>query len=450
MSPNCPTGTVKGTTIWKRFRPDQRGSVVRFQAARMAQRVRGDEPEYSWALRDINFLAEPGDAVGLVGNNGSGKSTLLKVLARVMVPHAGRVDIVGRVGALIEVKSGINPELTGRENVALYGTLLGLSRAMVASRFDAIVAFAQLEDAIDRQVKYYSSGMQMRLGFAVAAYLEPDILLVDEVLAVGDAAFQQRCLDRMRVVLAQGTTLVFVSHDLAAVDAVTTKGLWLRKGMVAADGPIHDVLAAYRSEIEEVASASADLVSGPVRVEGLTVTNPAGGGPQTQQPLDITFGVTFNSPIRTDGRIHIGISEGTHDPIFSLQRIGPLDANARVVRCSLARLPLPRGRFFVWVGVFDQSTGAELMTWQPVGSFDVFGPNLDAPPTAVMRRAPVHVDATWDYAVDDVPSEVAVPAAHGSNGNGTPAPPAPTTKGSDARRVRRGRTRAGDGIVRPT
>ena len=140
--------------------------------------------------------------------------------------------VQGRIGALIEIRAGIHPNLTGRENVYLTGSLMGLSRKRVSERFDEIVAFAELEDAIDRQVKYYSSGMQMRLGFGVAAFLEPDVLLVDEVLAVGDAAFQQRCLDRMRYVLSQGTTLIFVSHDLAAVEATCTQGIWLHNGEV--------------------------------------------------------------------------------------------------------------------------------------------------------------------------------------------------------------------------
>ena len=185
-----------------------------------------DRPQrWRWALRDIDFDVAPGESVGLVGSNGSGKSTLLKILHRVMYPYAGSVEVVGRVGALIEVRSGIHPQLTGRENIVPVRLApRAWPPTAVASRFDEIVAFAELEQAIDRQVKFYSSGMQMRLGFAVAAFLEPDVLLVDEVLAVGDAAFQQRCLDRMRYVLTQGTTLVLVSHDLAAVEATCARG----------------------------------------------------------------------------------------------------------------------------------------------------------------------------------------------------------------------------------
>ena len=203
------------------------------------------EKGWNWALRDVELLAEPGDAVGLIGQNGSGKTTFLRILTRVMYPEAGKVEVAGRVGALIEVTAGIHGDLTGRENIFLFGSILGLSRREVAARFDQIVEFAEIEDAIDRQVKYYSSGMQVRLGFSVAAFLEPDVLLVDEVLSVGDARFQQKCLDRMRAVMAQGTTLVFVSHNLAAVESVCRRGIWLNDGVVLKEGPIQEVLAGY-------------------------------------------------------------------------------------------------------------------------------------------------------------------------------------------------------------
>ena len=201
--PTLPDGTIDATHIWKRFRADPTRQSLRARAATVKRHLRGRGPAgLALGARGRRVPGRsPGEAVGLVGINGSGKSTLLKILTRVMYPYAGRVEVAGRTGALIEVRAGIHPELTGRENIHLYGTLLGLPRRMVASRFDEIVEFAQLEDAIDRQVKFYSSGMQMRLGFGVAAFLEPDVLLVDEVLAVGDTGFQQRCIDRMRTML---------------------------------------------------------------------------------------------------------------------------------------------------------------------------------------------------------------------------------------------------------
>ena len=213
-------GTIVGEELWKRFRLDERPTYLQDRISGLGDRLRSREGEsWRWALSDISFRAEPGESWALVGANGAGKSTLLKIISRVMYQTAGRLEIAGRVGALIEVRAGITPLLTGRENIYVTGSIMGLKRRDVARRFDEIVAFAELEDAVDRQVKYYSSGMQMRLGFSVAAHLQPDILLVDEVLAVGDATFQQRCLDRIRAVLSEGTTLLFVSHDLAAVEA---------------------------------------------------------------------------------------------------------------------------------------------------------------------------------------------------------------------------------------
>src|SRR5918992_1709576 len=282
-----PEGTITAQHLWKRFRTDPRQRQLR-ERIRHAGDVFRRDPANKWryVLKDVTFGVEPGEAVALIGPNGSGKSTLLKVLTRVMYPYAGSVEVSGRTGALIEVKAGIHPELTGRENVYLYGTLLGLRRRQVTKRFDEIVNFAELENAIDRQVKFYSSGMQMRLGFAVAAYLEPDVLLVDEVLAVGDAAFQQRCLDRMRVVLHQGTTLVFVSHDFAAVEATCQRGVWLRQGVIDADGPIRHILGAYRQSIEEAAE-TVYRVDGLVHLLKAEASGPKGGTPRTQEGFEI-------------------------------------------------------------------------------------------------------------------------------------------------------------------
>src|SRR5438105_48973 len=252
--PTSPKGSIEVGHVWKRFRADRRRRLLRDEIQRLSARLAGKAKRgWRWALRDVNLRLEPGESVGLVGVNGSGKTTLLKILTRVMYPYSGRVEVGGRVGALIEVRAGLHPELTGRENVFLMGSLLGLRRKEVAARFDAIVAFSELEPAIDRQLKFYSSGMQTRLGFAVAAFLEPDILLVDEVLAVGDASFQQKCLERMRAVIREGTTLVFVSHDLPAVDSTCARGVWLSDGSVRSDGPIGDVLNGYRQYIEKAA-----------------------------------------------------------------------------------------------------------------------------------------------------------------------------------------------------
>ena len=212
--------------------------------------------------------AEPGEAIGLIGANGSGKTTLLRLVNRVMYPYAGRVSVHGRVGALIEIRAGLHPELRGSENIYFFGSLLGLRRSEIAAHFDDIVEFAELEHAIDRQVKFYSSGMQMRLGFAAASFLDPAILLVDEVLAVGDSAFQQRCLARLRDLLIAGTTLVFVSHDLAAVEATCRRAIWLDGGVVRAEGSAPAVVGAYRESVEPIMRGIRDYSLGlfPERV----------------------------------------------------------------------------------------------------------------------------------------------------------------------------------------
>ena len=388
--PTLPEGTIAASHVWKRFRADRRGSLLSAELRRAAARLRGRPiAAHRWALRDIDFHAEPGDSIGLIGANGSGKSTLLKILTRVMYPYAGSVQVSGRVGALIEVSAGIHPQLTGRENVYLYGMLLGLSRRDVARKFDEIVAFAEVEQATDRLVKFYSSGMKMRIGFAVAAFLEPDILLVDEVLAVGDASFQQKCLDRMRVVLNQDTTLVFVSHDLAAVQATCTRGIWLHEGDVMTTGPINDVLGSYRESIEQAAEASSE--GGEGYLLKLSATGRDGAMARTEEPLDLTLVFASDAPRSAD--LYIGLSEGTATPIFTLNRPIQLANGQTEVRCTIPHLPLPRGRYYIWVGLWG---GGQLVPWQPAGHVDVSGPDLDPAPRAVVRLAPVYIDAAWD------------------------------------------------------
>jgi ABC-type polysaccharide/polyol phosphate transport system ATPase subunit len=394
-------GTIEGSEIWKRFRLDDRPSYLQDRVAQIGDRLRGRSSEsWRWALREISFRAEPGESWGLVGANGAGKSTLLKIISRVMYQTAGRMELRGRVGALIEVRAGISPLLTGRENIYLTGSIMGLKRRDVSRRFDEIVTFAELEGAVDRQVKYYSSGMQMRLGFAVAAHLEPDILLVDEVLAVGDASFQQRCLDRIREVLNEGTTLLFVSHDLAAVEATCTNGIWIHNGEIQTIGPIREVLGDYRGAVEGDAKARAHI-EGLIKVTSVESAAPDGGLPRTGGPLSVDL--TLHSDERYRAWIYLGITEGAATPIFLLNpgRETILEPGATKVRCAIPSLPLPGGRYYAWVGVYkDWTQGEELIAWQPLTEFDVYGPELDAAPRAIVRLAPLHVDSDW--AIDQV------------------------------------------------
>lgn len=205
--------------------------------------------EEFWALKDVSFDIQQGDRVGIIGRNGAGKSTLLKVLSRITEPTSGRITIKGRVASLLEVGTGFHPELTGRENIYLNGAILGMSKADIKKRFDEIVAFAEVEKFLDTPVKRYSSGMYVRLAFAVAAHLEPEILIVDEVLAVGDAQFQKKCLGKIQDVGQEGRTVLFVSHNMAAIKALCSKGIVLNKGQAIFDGEIGSAVHHYQGAV---------------------------------------------------------------------------------------------------------------------------------------------------------------------------------------------------------
>jgi len=279
-----------------------------------------------WALKDVAFDVRCGEVIGVIGRNGAGKSTLLKILSRITEPTAGYADIRGRVGSLLEVGTGFHPELTGRENIYLNGAILGMPRTEIENKFDEIVAFAEVERFIDTAVKHYSSGMYLRLAFAVAAHLQPDVLLVDEVLAVGDAAFQRKCLGRMNDVAQQGRTVLLVSHDMTAVAHLAARCLWLEAGSVARFGETESVVRDYLQRPRELAT---DLASrndrqgdGMIRLlairflnsEGVSVNAVGSGDPvtiavtyQARVPdidprdvwLDMTFRDALGHPVAT-------------------------------------------------------------------------------------------------------------------------------------------------------
>ena len=222
-----------------------------------------------WALKDVSFSVGQGEVVGIIGRNGAGKSTLLKILSRITEPTAGRIDLYGRVGSLLEVGTGFHQELTGRENVYLNGAILGMKRAEIAAKFDEIVGFAEVERFIDMPVKRYSSGMYLRLAFSVAAFLESEILLVDEVLAVGDASFQKRCLGKMRDISAGGRTVILVSHNMAAIESLCDRCLMISQGSLLADGTPHEVISQYMAADIDDQATSVDLRDHPNRRGGM-------------------------------------------------------------------------------------------------------------------------------------------------------------------------------------
>jgi lipopolysaccharide transport system ATP-binding protein len=240
--------------------------------------------EVLWALRDISFSIREGEVVGIIGRNGAGKSTLLKILSKITHPTSGKIHTRGRVASLLEVGTGFHEELTGRENIFLNGSILGMKKREVESKLEAIVEFSGVQRFIDTPIKRYSSGMRLRLGFAVAAHLEPDVLIVDEVLAVGDAGFQKKCISAMEDLRGGGRTVLFVSHNMAAVENLCSRGIWIDNGQLRTDGPAHEVIETYMATFSNADSVSSDLTevsgrrgSGEVRYTKVEFLSTEGG-----------------------------------------------------------------------------------------------------------------------------------------------------------------------------
>jgi lipopolysaccharide transport system ATP-binding protein len=320
--------------------------------------------ETFWALKDVSFDVHRGDVIGIVGRNGAGKSTLLKILSRITQPTVGRIDMFGRVGSLLEVGTGFHPELTGRENIFLNGAILGMKRGEIRKQFDAIVDFAGVEQFLETPVKRYSSGMYVRLAFAVAAHLEPEILIVDEVLAVGDAEFQKKCLGKMADVATGGRTILFVSHNMGAVQMLCRTGVLLRRGHVASVGPVETVVGSYLSHLRETVSSAFTNENperqgtGTVRIEEGRILNEVGSpGTVLTAGKPVTFEFRYRNPsgVRSANMYltifnHLGIACTQLEMLMNHQGTRNL-APEGVIRCRIPRLPLPMGEYRVAVGV---------------------------------------------------------------------------------------------------
>jgi ABC-type polysaccharide/polyol phosphate transport system ATPase subunit len=306
------------------------GDILRGKAI-----IAGDEVEEFWALKDISFEIKRGDVVGIIGRNGAGKSTLLKVLSRITEPSEGRVEVKGRIASLLEVGTGFHPELTGRENIYLNGAILGMSRAEIKRKFDEIVDFSGVEKFLDTPVKRYSSGMYVRLAFAVAAHLEPEILIVDEVLAVGDAEFQKKCLGKMGDVASEGRTVLFVSHNMGAVKSLCPSSILLAGGRIEASGDTHRMTDLYTRKASNLGS-KVSKKTGPFSVSitgvSLSISDPAAiqifAEVGTKEPID----AELRCLLRTNYGAIVGIGSvggfgakplvfeaGRHDVEFSLE-----------------------------------------------------------------------------------------------------------------------------------
>ena len=326
-----------------------------------------------WALKDVSFEVGHGQALGVIGRNGAGKSTLLKVLSRIVKPTTGRVKLRGRVGSLLEVGSGFHPELTGRENVYLNGSILGMTRREIARQFDAIVAFADVGGFLDTPVKRYSSGMYVRLAFAVAAHLEPEVLIVDEVLAVGDAAFQKKCLGKMQSLSEGGRTVLFVSHSMPAVRSLTQRCLYLREGQVVTHGPTAEVIDHYLSDSwnNQNSSAAANIDyyrrdrnrATPVRITGIKVDGGDNGDPPTVRSGDpFTLRLAFTSEKefpRAYCAFWLTSQQGERVATFLDSDTGhelTIHKGVQEISCRIGRMPLSPGRYHLTIGLNETTT----------------------------------------------------------------------------------------------
>jgi lipopolysaccharide transport system ATP-binding protein len=324
-------------------------------------------------LRDVSFAVQPGDVVGVIGRNGAGKSTLLKILSRITKPTAGRVALRGRVGSLLEVGTGFHPELTGRENIYLNGAVLGMRRREIARKFDRIVEFAEIGPFLDTPVKRYSSGMYVRLAFAVAAHLEPEILIVDEVLAVGDMAFQRKCMGRMREVGRSGCTVLFVSHNMPAVESLCTRAILLDGGCLVAEGGVAELVAEYRrrvmgpSENAGAALAERDDPGRKQRVFRSVALLNEDGEPTNFIPLGGLFRARITVEARTPisyPAVTIGIDDTMGQRLLSL--VTPLSRAAveRIdgyceIECRVESFPLAPGEYWLKLGLAAADVGLD-------------------------------------------------------------------------------------------
>jgi len=321
------------------------------------QIVQGDEVEEFWALKDVSFEVKRGEVLGVIGRNGAGKSTLLKILSRITEPSEGRVTISGRVASLLEVGTGFHPELTGRENIFLNGAILGMTRQEIKRKFDEIVAFAEVEKFLDTPVKRYSSGMYVRLAFAVAAHLDPEILIIDEVLSVGDALFQRKCLDKMKSVTQEGRTVLFVSHDLMTISSLCETGVLLSGGRLAFNGPAETAVREYASSAES--ANSVEFAPNPERPSICKVHVNA----EALAARDLIVDISFESPSPLSiviGAVVLRTASGAvvwgSNPRFHGGENQVRGVAKGTVRCAARNLPIVPGQYLlsVWLGEWHQ------------------------------------------------------------------------------------------------
>ena len=376
--------------------------------------------ESIWALREVSFDAMPGDVIGIIGRNGAGKSTLLKILSRITEPTTGRIDLYGRVGSLLEVGTGFHPELTGRENILLNGAILGMGRAEILRKFDEIVAFAEVEKFIDTPVKRYSSGMYLRLAFAVAAFLESEILLVDEVLAVGDASFQKKCLGKMRDVSHSGRTVFFVSHNMAAVEGLCNRCLFIKEGRLAGDGSPHELITKYLAAEAVPENACRDLTQHVGRpgnmatiMRNITLRSQAGSpASAVRMGEGLSLYLEFSGARRFRPNINITVKNYFGVPVFTIStrvqkqyQIAEAITSGSLV-CHLRDLPLLQGTYSIDLYLGEEYANLDIV--YDAISFEVLEADVfDS------GQVPLTSDGTifWPAEIEIIPAPEAVTSA---------------------------------------
>jgi lipopolysaccharide transport system ATP-binding protein len=389
------------------YKAPLRAAVSRF---RHADRRKVD-PSSVWALQNVSLEVQPGEVLGIIGRNGAGKSTLLKILSRITEPTSGRIELYGRVGSLLEVGTGFHSELTGRENIVLSGAILGMRKAEIARKFDEIVAFAEIEEFIDTPVKHFSSGMYTRLAFAVAAHLEPEILLVDEILAVGDMAFQKKCLGKMGDVARRGRTVFFVSHNLPSVEALCSRCLLFSRGLLAGDGIVSEILLRYMTAELQPDGGTCPLVVHPGRRNSSVSIMTA----VTLSEDNSGFSAAFKMGRRLIVSVSFG-SERAFTPVLSVtvknmhglaiirannQFIGGFNfdqrQNSGTITCTFDKLPLLPGRYAIDLSLGDSFRDLDVVndaiTFE-VLPVDVFGTGKLPPPGSAVVFWPAHFAIT--------------------------------------------------------
>jgi ABC-type polysaccharide/polyol phosphate transport system ATPase subunit len=397
------TGAVVATNLSRRFRVYPQRTVTLKEAIVRRRHVRARDV---WAVRDASFSVEPGESVGVIGRNGSGKTTLLRLIAGIFAPTTGSVEVGGSIGSLLGLGAGFHPDFTGRENVYLNGALHGLSRRLVRERMDEIVAFAELENFIDIPVRTYSAGMYMRLGFAVATHLEADVLLLDEVFAVGDESFQRKCFGKIFEFKQRGGTIFFVSHAAPHVESLCERALMLRGGRLELDGPVREAITHYQAQLaeeedpEERGAGLQEWGSGEARAVEVRLEDEAGERRQqylSGEPLVVRLrlAVAAGCPppqvaLEVHGRGGGLVASATQD----LNALGWEDGGSeREIRFELDALPLSEGRFDVAVSVSDPLRGHLYHRRLAAASFVVYSEEAAAPGL-------VRLDGRWSLAED--------------------------------------------------